>query len=91
MLFESNAILKFYNIYSQYLLFSLQFTVYINHELGNSQILKLTWRREFLSFKENTAIKNYSMRCLKTLKELKQLCEDEYKFVKKTTYVKYYK
>ena len=28
-------------LYSQYLLLSLKFTVYVSHELGNSQILKL--------------------------------------------------
>ena len=31
-------------MYNQYLLFPLQFTIYISHELGNSQILKLTLR-----------------------------------------------
>ena len=42
---------------------------------------------EFLLFKKNTAVKNHSVR---GLKELKGLSEDVYKFVKKTTYVKYY-
>ena len=32
-------------LYSQYLLLSLKFRVYVSHELGNSQILKLVWRR----------------------------------------------
>ena len=45
---------------------------------------------EFLLFKKNTAIKSYSMRVLKISKELKRLSEDEQKFLKKTTYVKYY-
>ena len=45
---------------------------------------------EFLLFKKNTAIKSYSMRVLKISKELKRLSEDEHKFLKKTTYVKYY-
>ena len=40
-------------MYSQYLLFSLQLTVYISHDLGNSQIFKLTWRGEFLLRKKN--------------------------------------
>ena len=42
---------------------------------------------EFLLFKKNTAIKSYSKR---GLKELKGLSEEVYKFVTKTTYVKYY-
>ena len=46
----------------------------------------MTW--EFLLFKKNTAIKSYSVRVLKMSKELR-LCEEVYKFVKKTTYVKY--
>ena len=45
---------------------------------------------EFLLFKKNTVIKSYSLRGLKISKELKRLSEDVYKFVKKTTYVKYY-
>ena len=64
--------------------FSLQFTVYISHGLGNSQISQTG---DFLLFKKNTAIKSYSVR---GLKELKGLSEDVYKFVTKTTYVKYY-
>ena len=46
--------------------------------------------KEFLLFKKNTAIKNYSVRGLKISKELKRLCEGIYKFVKKTNYDKYY-
>ena len=38
---------------------------------------------EFLLFKKNAAIKNYSVRGLKISKELKRFCEDVYKFVKK--------
>ena len=45
---------------------------------------------EFLLFKENTAIKSYSVRGLKISKELKRLSQDVHKFVKKTTHVKYY-
>ena len=45
---------------------------------------------EFLLFKKNTAIKSHSVRGLQVLKELKRLSKDVYKFVKKTTYVKYY-
>ena len=46
--------------------------------------------REFTLFKKNTAIKSYCVRGLKISKELKRLSEDIHKFVKKTTYVKYY-
>ena len=45
---------------------------------------------EFLLFKKNTAIKGYSVRGLEISEELKRFSEDVYKFVKKTTYVKYY-
>ena len=45
---------------------------------------------EFFLFKKNTAIKTYSIRVLKISKELNRLCEDAHKFLKKTTYVKYY-
>ena len=45
---------------------------------------------EFLLFKKKIAIKSYSVRGLKISKELKSLSEDVHKFVKKTTYVKYY-
>ena len=45
---------------------------------------------EFLLFKKNKDNKSYSLRGLKTLKELKRLSEDIHKFVKKTTYVNYY-
>ena len=76
-------------MYSQYLLFSLQFTVYISHDLGNSNF-KINMAGEFLLFKKNTAIKSYSMRVLKISKELKRLSEDAHKFLKKRTDVKYY-
>ena len=59
---------------------TFQFTVYISHGLGNSQILKLTfegWEGGeggwCLLFKKNTTIKGYSVR---GLKELKRLSED---------------
>ena len=45
---------------------------------------------EFLLFKKNAAFKSYSMRVLKTSKELNRLSEDAHKFLKKTTYIKYY-
>ena len=45
---------------------------------------------EFLLFKQNTAIKSYSVRGLKISEELKRPSEDVYKFVKKKNYVKYY-
>ena len=45
---------------------------------------------EFLLFKKNTVIKSYSLGGLKISKELRRLSEDVYKFVKKTTYVRYY-
>ena len=45
---------------------------------------------EFVLFKKNTAIRSYYVRDLKISKELKGLSEDLRKFVKKTTYVKYY-
>ena len=38
---------------------------------------------EFLLFKKTAAIKSYSVRGLKILKELKRHSEDVYKFVKK--------
>ena len=60
---------------SQCLLFSFQFTVYISHGLGNSQILKLALQVEFLLFKKNTAIKSYSVSGLQISKELKGLSE----------------
>ena len=45
---------------------------------------------EFLLFKKNTAIKSDSLTGPKILEELKRLSEGVYKFVKKSTYVKYY-
>ena len=45
---------------------------------------------EFLLSEKNTAIKSYSVRDLRISKELKRLSEDVHKFVRKTTYVKYY-
>ena len=51
-------------MYSQYLLFSLQLTVYISHDLGNSQIFKLTWRVSF-SYVRKTSIKSYFLRGLR--------------------------
>ena len=45
---------------------------------------------EFLLFRKNTAFISYSVRVLKILKELNGLSEDAYKFLKKTTYVKYH-
>ena len=73
-------------MYSQYLFYFLQFTVYVSHEFGNSQMLELTW----LGVSQNTAIKSYSVRGLKISEELKRLPDDVYKFVKKTIYVKYF-
>ena len=69
-------------MYSQCLLslFNSQFTL-VSHGLGNSQILKLIHK-----FLRNTVIKGCSVR---GLKEIKRLSEDIYKFVKKTTCVKY--
>ena len=40
---------------------------------------------EFLLFKKIAAIESYPMRGLKISKELKRLCEDVCKFMKKTT------
>ena len=45
---------------------------------------------EFLLFKKNITITSYSMRVLKISKELNRLSEDAHKFLKKTSYVKYY-
>ena len=42
------------------------------------------------SYLRKTAIKSYSVRDLQISKKLKGLSEDVYKFVKKTTSVKYY-
>ena len=61
-------------MYSQYLDLSLQFTVYISHELENLQIFKINMTGEFLLFKKNTAIESYSSKVLKISKELKRLC-----------------
>ena len=72
-------------MYSRYLLFSLQFTVYISNEFGNSQILKINMTEEFLLFKKNTDIKSYSVKGFKILKELKRLSEDVHKFLMKAT------
>ena len=68
------------------LLFFLQFTVYIQKFIN----FEINMTGEFLLFKKNTTIKSYSVRGLKISKELKRLCEDVCKFVKKTTNVKYY-
>ena len=41
------------NVYSKYLLFCLQFTAYISHELGNSQNFEITLRGSFSYEKYN--------------------------------------
>ena len=37
--------------------FSLRFTVYISHELGNLQILKLPWRADFSYLRETQPLR----------------------------------
>ena len=76
-------------MYSQYLLFlyNSQFTLAMIQEIHNFTI---NMTGEFVLFQKNTAIRSYYVRDLKISKERKGLSEDLRKFVKKTTYVKYY-
>ena len=79
-------------MYSQSLVFSLQFTVYVSHEFTKFEINmtgEFSYFRKTILFKK-TAIKSYSVRGFKISKELKRIGEDVNNFVKKKTYVKYY-
>ena len=68
-------------------LYNSHFTLAMSQEIHNFTI---NMTGEFVLFQKNTAIRSYYVRGLKISKELKGLSEDLRKFLKKTTYVKYY-